>query len=224
MKMKIKIIALLVSILILPAIMTGCLIRNSERIGDNEKLDRLIDELNEDIKGLNDIVDRLKDEAEEYKSRIKEYIEKNKEQEDEEEKEKELIAASAGLVDPGSWTLLETYSYDSDKDGTEEKINLYTSSAKDENGVIMWDDGQVFLLELNDGTVSYELFNEYVQIGRVFFAVSDGESFGITLIVSTFAGIRLEQFRYIADDAVFENEEIYSTGDLNIIYNSMPWD
>lgn len=218
--MKMKILVLVVSILVLPAILAGCVIRDSERIEENELLQNIIDELNEDIKGLNDLIDGLKEEAEDYKSRIQEFIEKNKEQEE----EKKIIKASSGPVDPVSWTLLETYSYDFDKDGADEKLNLYTAALRDEKGVMMWDDGQVFILELNDGAVSYELFNEYVQIGRVYFAVSDGESAGITLIVSTYAGIRLEQFSYNADDAVFENEEIYSTGDMNIMYNSIPWD
>jgi hypothetical protein len=121
-------------------------------------------------------------------------------------------------------TLLDSYSYDIDKDGTDEEIKLYTAAQKDENGIMMWDDGQTFILDVDDGTVSYELFNEYVQIGRVYFAVEGGEKTGIILTVSTYAGIRMDYYGYSSDDTAFIKKTMFGTDDLNIVFSSFPWD
>ncbi len=224
MIMKFKLMALAITVLMFASVLSGCAIADSDSSGENERLNNLISELNEDMKGLNNLVDKLKEEIEGYKTSIKEFLEKEKEKEEEKEEEPEIIKATGSSAEPGTWTLLDSYSYDLDKDGTDEAVNLYTSSLKDEKGNMMWDDGQYFLLEMVDGGIAFELFNEYVQIGRVYFAVNDDDTTGIILLVSTFAGIRLESFTYVPDETAFEHKQVFGSGDLNIVYNSMPWD
>jgi hypothetical protein len=39
-------------------------------------------------------------------------------------------------------TKLDEFNYDLDSDNSEEKIELYTAAGRNENGEMLWDDGQ----------------------------------------------------------------------------------
>lgn len=223
--MKIKLVLLVIAILLMALLFSGCFITRSERLRENERLNDIVNQLDEDMDRLNDHISRLKEDVEVYKSNLKECLEKAKEDKHEDdEAQDQVIMPSERTFEPDTMTLISTYSYDMNKDGSDDEINLYTSSLKDDSGNIMWDDGQYFILEVVSEGMSYELFNEYVQIGRVYFAVNDSDHTGIVLTVSTYSGFRFEYFSYNPEEDGFEKEVIYSSDDLNIMYTSMPWD
>lgn len=129
-------------------------------------------------------------------------------------------------VDPraGMATLLDDFTLDIDKDGSEEKIELYTAAERDKNGEIMWDDGQNWLLVVVDGNEYYPLLNQYVQLGVVYFTVwEDEDKLQITVIINTGANQNIANYTYNKEKNVFTEELIFDTGGVNAMYSSIPW-
>ena len=69
-------------------------------------------------------------------------------------------------------TVLEKMYVDVDNDGQDESIELFTSAKRDEDGKMGWDDGQQWLLLVNDEGKSFPFFDGYVQSGQLEFWVS----------------------------------------------------
>ena len=69
-------------------------------------------------------------------------------------------------------TLLDTMDVDADNDGQDERIELFTSAKREESGKMGWDDGQRWLLLVNDEEKKFPLFDDYVQNGQLEFWVS----------------------------------------------------
>ncbi len=135
------------------------------------------------------------------------------------------MPADGQTPDTKALSLLETYSYDVLGDSDNERISLYTSAAVDGKGNIMWDDGQRFILVVESESGHYTLFDEYVQLGRVYFMVGDRDGrHVVTIVVSTNAGMRIEEMSSSADEAVFKRVTVYEAHDSNIVFNTMPWD
>lgn len=137
------------------------------------------------------------------------------------------------VIDPGpepqkrlTMTELDVFSHDIDSDGIVEELTLYTSAARDNQGRMMWDDGQQFLLVLEDGENYYSLFDGYVQLGRVFFTVylgTEDTNPGILTLVSTYDGLGLVNHEFLPEGGVGMRDS-YPTGDMNVIFSSNPWD
>ncbi len=81
------------------------------------------------------------------------------------------------------YSLLASYEYDINEDKIQETIALYTSAKKDSNGEILWDDGQKWVLVVQEEDKDYELYNNYLQLGTINFAVFTAEDgFHITIV------------------------------------------
>lgn len=76
---------------------------------------------------------------------------------------------------------------------------------------------------LTDGENEYLLFDGYVQIGRVYFMVHDGETPGIISMVSTFAGMYMEEYTFNEDGRLYK-VSLFDTGGMNIVHSTIPWD
>ena len=123
------------------------------------------------------------------------------------------------------WTLLAGYAADLDADNQEEQIELFTSAQRDSKGNIMWDDGQKWLLLVKDGADYYPLFQEYVQLGSVYFTVAGYDNNPVpkvTVLVSTGAGIILTNYAYEPDKKGFKVEPVYDSKAINLQFTSLP--
>ncbi|MEG0773845.1 hypothetical protein [Clostridium sp.] len=128
-------------------------------------------------------------------------------------------------MDTKSMTKLDEFSYDMDLDGSEERIELYTTAGRDGKGEMVWDDGQNWLLVVRDGKKVYPLLSEYVQLGSVYFTVSNngvGEVSKINVIVSTGAGFNLKTYIFNKVKGGFVGETVYSSKDTNFVHTSIP--
>lgn len=154
----------------------------------------------------------------------------NKEQNDaqpqlESKVESRLIeAVSRDSIVTEGMTKLSEYSHDLDLDNTEEKIELYTAAGRNEKGEMMWDDGQNWVLVVRDGERSYPLLSEYVQLGQVYFAVSNSEEEqlpNITVIVPAGASFSMLGYSFDKEKNGFTEELLYKSKDDIWFYNSI---
>jgi len=120
------------------------------------------------------------------------------------------------------YTILDSYDYDIDGDGEEETIALYTTAQRDSNGEIMWDDGQVWLLAVHDSDKDYELYNNYLQLGSLqFYVFTSADSFHITTVENTTAGLKLVDYIFNKEDNSFTPKIHYNIlGDVNMLHIS----
>lgn len=95
-------------------------------------------------------------------------------------------------------------------------VKLYTSAQKDENGELMWDDGNMWLLEVEKNGEYYALINKYIQLGKVDFSAGEDENgnVSITAVISTGTGVTVEKYTY--NGTVFEGQTVYNSGSLNV--------
>lgn len=120
------------------------------------------------------------------------------------------------------YTLLDSYKFDINEDGTEETIGLYTTAQRDSKGEIMWDDGQIWILAVHGKDKDYELFNSYVQLGGIqFYVFTADDTFHITTVENTTAGLKLTDYLYNKAENSFTPEIHYDVlGDVNMLYVS----
>ncbi len=135
----------------------------------------------------------------------------------------EMIAAT---VDPrlvGEWTSLALYTDDLDGDGGSETVELLTAAQRDRKGEIMWDDGQNWLLLVEDGDKVYPLFAGYVQLGSLYFTVNQTEDGGHEIIALHTAGAGFNLSRYTwAGETGYAKSAIYDAGAINQMFTSFP--
>lgn len=136
-----------------------------------------------------------------------------------------IKAVPSETIDTKGMTKLDEFSYDLDLDNTEEKIELYTEAGRDEKGEMAWNDGQKWLLIVcKDGKV-YPLLSQYVQLGSVYFTVSNnavGDISNINIIVHTSAGFSIKIYTYNKEKDGFEGGILYDSKDNNIVHSSIP--
>ena len=129
-------------------------------------------------------------------------------------------------LDPreGMRTRLSHFTLDLDGDGVDENIELYTAAERHEDGSIIWDDGQNWLLHIVDENTYYPLFQQYVQIGEVYYSVwfEDDEMPIISVLVKTGAGMKLVNYTYVNAEKGYKSEPIYDTGGINLMFSSFP--
>lgn len=121
-------------------------------------------------------------------------------------------------------TVLNSFEVDLDGDGVNEKIELYTSAERDDDGEMMWDDGQLFLLMVSKGDAIYPLLNEYVQLGQVHFNVwYDVENRPvINTMILTGAGFSMYNYTYDKEEGGFVMNEVYNSDGINLMFSSIP--
>ena len=128
---------------------------------------------------------------------------------------KENIILPAALPeDAKGWTELSRYIGDVDGDGNDETVVLSTSAERDEDGEILWNDGQNWLLYVNDSDETYVLLNEFIQLGNVYFEVldyymEDGIEPCINVITTTGSGINLKNYKF--NDGGYKVSSLYDT-------------
>ena len=83
-------------------------------------------------------------------------------------------------VDPREelrWLSLSEYEGDLDGDGSPEYLELLVRADRSpDDGEIIWDDGQPWLLLVTDGLDYYPMFDQYVQLGVVYFDVREDQA------------------------------------------------
>lgn len=137
-----------------------------------------------------------------------------------------VIAPVAGnTLETAGMTLITEFSSDLDMDNSEEKIELYTAAERDENGEIGWDDGQNWILAVRDGDKAYPLLSQYVQLGLVYFTVSNkgaDQIPNITVMVPTGASFNMTGYAYDKEGDCYKGKLLYESADDNWLYSSIP--
>ncbi|MFA5522957.1 MAG: hypothetical protein WDA24_01240 [Tissierellales bacterium] len=125
-------------------------------------------------------------------------------------------------MDLEDYTQLDLYKYDITGDGTEEIIGVYTTAQRDSKGEVMWDDGQNWVLVVHGADKDYELYNNYVQIGSIqFYVFTSDDTFHITTVENTTAGLKLIDYVYNKAKDSFSPEIYYDVlGNVNMLYVS----
>ncbi len=146
--------------------------------------------------------------------------------------EKNVVGISEIPANSASWTEISRYTGDVDADGIDENVILTTSAERDENGEVLWNDGQNWLLYVDDREGSYVLLNNFVQLGNVYFEVFDyytdnGTKPCINVITSTSAGFSLKNFSFSKDKGGFEETVLYDANNaakagINRRFTSIP--
>lgn len=129
-----------------------------------------------------------------------------------------------------TWTEINRYTGDVDADGIDENVILSTTAERDENGEIFWNDGQNWLLYIEDREETYVLLDEYIQLGNVYFEVldyymEDKTQPCINIITSTGSGFNLKNYTFV--DGGYEEMALYSTDEktkagVNRRFSSIP--
>jgi len=146
---------------------------------------------------------------------------------EEQKEDKITIGLSKELEMKSSWTILDEYSTQITKHGTdddEDRIMLATSAAKDKSGEMLWDDSNEWALAVLTKDGAYNLFSQRVQLGDVFFEVSTARENGvskeiITLYVFAESENKIYNFTYNEQEDAFVREEVFSTS-KDKIYSS----
>ncbi len=138
-----------------------------------------------------------------------------------------VTAVTDNPIGNNSWTRLSEANIDLDADNQEEIITLYTAAQRDSQGEIMWDDGQQWLLMIEDETGFYPLISEYIQLGSIYYYISDtnldtNTAPVVTGITSTSYNFTLTNYSYNEEKKGYEKDTVYDSGPLNTVYMSIP--
>ncbi len=125
-------------------------------------------------------------------------------------------------VDIENLTILDEFEFDFDKDEEMEKISMLTTAQKDSKGEIAWDDGQNWMLIVQDKDKDYVLVDEYVQLGMIDFNVfTIDEEFYISTYSPRTASLTLNIYQYDRDNDSFIMTTPYNpSGNVNMIKTS----
>ncbi len=146
-----------------------------------------------------------------------------------EKKPEQTILDSYSAVKPLSaeheydrdFSLYKESSYDVDKDSVLETIKLYVNAEKDKSGEIMFDDGQEWVLIVQDGEKYYPVFEKtYVQLGTVdykAFESYDENTFHILITVDQGAGIKIYDCAYDSNEDIFKRQTVFEASNINRI-------
>lgn len=162
-----------------------------------------------------------------YEDILKEEPEETEEPDKVEEADNEVkekytaIYPSSDSLDISFLTLLDSASLDFNEDGKDEIISMYTTAPKDENGKMVWDDGQKWFLIVNNEDTEYVLFDDYVQLGTLnFWLFSSKDKQHIMTLQTGSAVLKLSDYMYDNEKGTFVKKEIFNPEFLNVIYSS----
>ncbi len=125
-------------------------------------------------------------------------------------------------IDVEDLTILDEYEVDFDNDNTMEKVNMYTTAGRAENGEIMWDDGQRWLIVVHGEDKDYVLFDDYVQLGQITtYIYTIDQNFFIDTLSSGTANLTLKSYLYSQkDDTFIETIPFDTEGNVNMMHSS----
>jgi hypothetical protein len=106
--------------------------------------------------------------------------------------------------------------------GDNAQVALYTS-AQTEDGEIIWDDGQKWVVEISDGDGGYyTLLDKYISNGNVYIEVDELEdgNKAVTVVTKTSSGLDVKQYTY--GNNGFVEKTLYNSGSVNTMYSSIP--
>lgn len=139
------------------------------------------------------------------------------------------INTTASPKDTSDFEPMGRYETDITGDGSEDLITLYTSAERSENGEMLWDDTQEWLLSAETENGVYELYSERIH-GFAYMNVADFyKETGDEKVVSVYiAGNAVNELReYSFSDNAFNENIAYSTDKtakegINSLYSSIP--
>lgn len=149
--------------------------------------------------------------------------EEHKEEETEEEVREKFTAIfpSSDKLDISELTLLDRENIDFNGDGKLDTISMFTTAQRDENGEMMWDDGQKWFLLINDEDNEYVLFDDYVQLGTLqFWVFTSKDEYHIMTLQTGSAVLKLSDYTYDYKKESFVKKDIFNPEFLNVIYSS----
>ena len=119
-------------------------------------------------------------------------------------------------------TLLDEYIIDFNSDGYEEVTAMYVAAERDDNGEIMWDDGQRWVLVVHGDNKDYVLYDDYVQLGSIQFNVfTADDNFNIVTKSVRTASLDISQYRYEeANDSFIQTIPYSVSGNVNMLHSS----
>lgn len=142
--------------------------------------------------------------------------------EEEEKGAEETKITAQEKVKIEDYSLLDIYDIDINADGQDESIALYTAAETDQNGEIIWDDGQNWSLIVHGQDEDYVLFDQYVQIGSIqFYVFTADDIFHIVTMQNTTAGLKMVEYTFDSDNGVFSQKTRYEApGNVNMLHVS----
>ncbi|MFE8698681.1 hypothetical protein ACFYKT_20520 [Cytobacillus sp. FJAT-53684] len=117
-------------------------------------------------------------------------------------------------------SLYKEITFDIDKDGEDEIIELYVNADRMENGLFAWDDGQTWLLVVKDGNKTYPLYDGFVQLGSIDLSTAtlDGKP-SIVMLERWHADKSVYTFAFDHEAKGFVKETLYKKENLLQHYN-----
>lgn len=145
--------------------------------------------------------------------------------------EKKIVKKGEIPLEVLEWNEAASYTGDVDGDGTDEVVMLLTS-AEQEDGEFLWNDGQNWALYVDDREDDYLFLKKYLNAGSVYFEVLDyymdeGTQPVISVVESTGAGFSVKNYRFSSTDKGYIETVVYDTKDVteggtNRRYSSFP--
>lgn len=151
-----------------------------------------------------------------------------------ETKNEQLVEIKPQKISAEIADLTEVTSYvgDVDGDGNDETVVLSTSAERNAKGEFLWNDGQDWALYVKDTADAYVLFDGFVQLGSVYFEISDyymkdGAEPRISVIVSTSAGFSVKNYAFEKEKSAYIEDVLFDTrdvtaGGINRRFSSLP--
>lgn len=121
-------------------------------------------------------------------------------------------------------TILDSYEFDIDGDGTEEKIELMTSAERDSDGLMLWDDGQEWKLTVKKSDSEFVLFDGRIQIGMLNHQIFEVDGkLHITYTLNATAQLEFVHFEYDVEQNAFvkKNQYVNNQGNINVLHHTM---
>lgn len=149
------------------------------------------------------------------------------EEEDEEDEELEesnkVIVSENDIDDTNFNTILDSYDWDFDLDGNDEKVELLTSAKTDSTGTVMWDDGQEWKLRVKKENKEFVLFDDRIQIGTINHQIiSIDDKISIAFIKNSTADFQIEIYTYNIEENNFEQIKNFNVkeGNINVLHDT----
>jgi hypothetical protein len=122
-------------------------------------------------------------------------------------------------------SMMDQKKFDLKQSGTDQSIEMYADVQKvilDGQEEYTGDDGQRWLLILNDGVKTYPLFDDWVQHGGLTFWMIEADGTPVLLLLSTgTADFHLQSYIYDKNADEFVRKSIYSpSGNVNFLGRS----
>ncbi len=120
-----------------------------------------------------------------------------------------------------TWSEVDTFKCDLNNDGERDTIKLSTSAESD-NGEILWNDSQKWVLEVKIGNDYYILLNQNVSNGRIYYDISETSDGAYAITVYTVLGTGTSVKQYTYSKTGFVEKLLYTAPAGNMLHSSVP--